>query len=192
MAHGFFERGNFPESLEFGRQLGVDADAAPETITNGSFEKGVGDVADARFDWTVTRTDARIDISADSKVKLDGGRSVRLSFRNFTKPELYNLTQTVVVRPGSRYSLGFWFRTENLKSGTLPRVEIINANDNRSLVSSQPFSPGTAEWKELNLNFAAPPNCNGIRIRTTRIGCGDECPITGILWYDAFELKRID
>lgn len=192
MAHGFFERGNFTESLDFAHQLGFDPDAAPETITNPSFEKVIGGVSDARFDWTITRADARLDIAADSKVKRDGARSVRLSFRNLTKPALYDLAQTVVVRPTARYSLSFWVRTENLKSGTMPRLEIINANDNRTLVSSQPFAAGTNEWQEVKLDFAAPANCNGIRVRTARVGCGDECPITGIVWYDGFELRRID
>jgi len=192
MAHGFFERGNFPESLEFSRQLGFDPDARPEAITNASFDKGLGELPDARFDWMVTRADARLDISTDSKVKRDGARSVRLSFRNFTKPELYNLTQTVVVRPAARYSLSFWVRTENLKSGTMPKLEIINANDNRLLVSSAPFPAGTTEWQEMRLDLAVPANCNGIRIRTARIGCGEECPITGVIWYDDLELKRVD
>jgi len=31
-----------------------------------------------------------------------------------------------------------------------------------------------------------------VTIRTVRAYCGDDCPITGTLWYDDFELKKIN
>ncbi len=190
IAHGFFNQGRFPQSLEFARQLGTDADARPEAVTNGSFEKGIGDAPDSRFGWTVIRNDPKLEIASDAKVKRDGNRSVRLTFKNYIRPELYNLSQTVVVQPGARYRLRTWFRTENLRSGGLPLMEIMNANDNRLIARSQTFPAGTSDWQEMAVEFSAPENCSGITIRTARSPCGEECPISGILWYDDFEIER--
>lgn len=190
IAHGFYLQRRFPQSLEFSRQLGPDADARPEMVTNASFEKGLGESPDARFGWTVARNDPKIDISSDARVSRDGGRSARLTFKNFVKPEFYNLFQTVVVQPGGRYRLSFWVRTENLKSAGPPLIDIANANDNRQIARSEPVPTGTLDWREMTLEFTAPENCNGINIRTSRALCGEDCPITGVLWYDDFEIRR--
>ena len=126
----------------------------------------------------------------DGKVKREGSRSLRVSFRSFIKPTLANIFQTVVVEPGKRYSLRFWVRTENLRSAGTPMIEIINANDDRSIARSPALATGTNDWQEMSIDFAAPPGCSGISIRTIRAFCGEECPITGILWYDDFELTE--
>jgi hypothetical protein len=73
----------------------------------------------------------------------------------------------------------------------MPLVEIINLNDEK-MISRSPKSPnGTADWQQVIVEFAAPANCNGISVRTVREFCGEDCPISGILWYDNFELIRL-
>ncbi len=69
-------------------------------------------------------------------------------------------------------------------------IEILNANDDKMIAKSQPFPTGTNEWQEINVDFATPDNCKGINIRTIRAACGEECPITGIFWYDDLEISR--
>ncbi len=191
MAHGLYLQRHFKESLAFARQAGLDPDAQLETVTDGSFEKGLGQVPDSRFGWQVVRSDPRVDVSTDGKVKRDGSRSVRITFRNSVKPEFYNLTQMIAVEPSSHYRLRFWLRTENLKSGGMPLVAVVNANDDQAIGATKPFSSGTADWREVDLEIATPANCTGISIRTTRLGCGEECPISGTLWYDEFKLERL-
>lgn len=190
IAHGLFIQKRFPQSLEFSRQLGLDAEAQPETVTNGSFEKGLGESPDARFAWAVVRGEAKLDISADSRVKRDGTRSARFVFKNYVKPELYNLYQTVVVEPGRRYRLAFWVRTEGLKSAGLPLIEIINASNDTPLARSPIFTSGTNDWREIAVEFTTPQDCTGITIRTTREQCGEECPLTGTFWYDDFVISK--
>lgn len=191
IAHGLYIQRIFPQALEFARQLGIDADARPETITNAGFEKIIGSQSDSRFDWLINRIDGRLDVSTDTTVKHSGGRSLRISFRNYLKPELYNIFQTVVVEPGKNYHLTFWVRSESLKSSGGPLLQIVNAVDDKPIILSKAFSTGTNDWQEYSIDFRAPENCSGITIRTVRLPCGDQCPIVGTLWYDDFELRRI-
>lgn len=191
MAHGLYIQRYFPQALEFSRQIGFDADAKAETVTDGSFEKGVNEANDSRFGWQIVRNDPKLDISGDSKVKRDGNRSLRFQFRNFVKPVFNNLFQTVVVQPSQRYRLTFWVRTENLKSGGLPLLDVVNANDDKLIARSEVFPNGTNEWQQMAIEFAAPENCTAISLRTTRLPCGEDCPVAGTLWYDDFELSRM-
>lgn len=191
MAQGLYSQRVFPEALEFSRQIGFDSDAVPEAVTDGSFERGVAETTDSRFGWRVARNDPKLEIAADAKVKHDGNRSLRVTFKNYVKTEFYNVFQTVVVVPGKKYRLEFWVRTENLRGMALPQVDVINANDDKLIVRSQPFASGTTDWQKFTLDFDAPQNCSGITIRTVRFACGDDCPIAGIFWFDNFELTRL-
>ncbi len=192
IAQGLYEKRHFPEALEFAKQIGMDADAEPNTVTNGGFERGVGDEKETRFGWKIFRTDPKFDASGDTAVKHSGSRSLKVSFRTYKKAELYNIWQTVVVDPGASYKLSFWVRTENLKSGGGPQLQVINANDDKIITNSAVFAAGTNDWQQITLDVAVPANCNGITIRTVRAYCGDDCPITGTVWYDDFELKKIN
>jgi len=191
IALGLFQQRSFAEALEFSRQLGIDPEGRPFTVTNGGFEKGVGQQEDSQFGWKVTRNDSKLDISTDSSVRHEGARSLKVSFRNYIKPDLYNLFQTVVVEPNTFYRLTFWVRTENLKSSGGPLIEIVNANDDKVFATSKPFDTGSNDWQEYHVDFHTPQNCTGITIRTARAFCGDQCPIVGIFWYDEFELNRL-
>ncbi len=190
IAHGLFIQRHFPQALEFARQLGFDADAKPEVITNAGFERVVGAQDDSRFDWLINRNEGKLDITTDSSVRHSGSRSLRISFRNYIKTELYNVFQTVVVEPNKNYRLTFWLRTENLKSSGGPLLQIVNAVDDKPMVLSKAFQTGTNDWQEYSLDFRTPENCSGIVIRTVRTPCGDQCPLAGTLWYDDFELNK--
>jgi len=191
IALGLFQQRAFPEALEFSRQLGNDAEARPYTVTNGGFEKGIGQQDDSRFGWQVMRNDSKLDISTDGSVRHEGARSLKVSFRNYVKPDLYNLFQTVLVEPNTFYRLTFWVRTENLKSSGPPLIEIVNANDDKVFATSKPFDTGSNDWQEYHIDFHTPANCSGVTIRTARAFCGDQCPIVGIFWYDEFALNRL-
>jgi hypothetical protein len=190
IAQGLYIQRAFPEALEFARQLGIDVDARPGAVTNGGFERVITAQGDSRFDWVIDRKDSKLDVATDTSVKHTGIRSVRVAFRNFVKPEFYNIFQTVVVEPVRHYRLSFWVRTENLKSSGGPLLQIVNANDDKFIAESKPFQIGTSEWQEYSVEFRAPENCNAISIRTARQPCGEQCPIVGTFWYDDFELTE--
>ncbi len=178
-------------AIEFSRQAGIDPTARVEAITNGDFETPIKETQTPMFDWVIYRTDGKIEITRDTGTKRSGSHALRLTFRGYAKPPLNNLQQTIAVRPGSRHRLSFWIRTENLKSGSMPLFEIRNSFDNTVNVFSPPFPSGTSDWRQISTEFTVPENSEGVYIRTTREPCPVECPLTGIVWLDDFELARI-
>lgn len=190
IALGLFDQKHFSQALEFLKQIGADPDARQEAVTDGSFEKNIGGSDDSRFGWQIVRNDPKFEASTDTKVKFDGNQSLRVTFKSFLKPTLANIFQTVVVEPGRKYRLSFRVRTENLKSAGGPMIEIQDASSNDTLARTPPLPTGTVDWQQMSLDFTAPEKSSGISIRTIRAACGEECPISGIFWYDDFELVR--
>jgi hypothetical protein len=190
IADGLYIQRHFPEALGFTKQLGNAADVIPERISNPSFEASIGEPDASRFAWQIYRSEAKMEITPDAKVQHEGNRSLRVTFRGFSKPAFANIFQTVVVQPNQNYKLSFWVKTDSLKSIGGPMLDVINGVDDRSIVHSQTFANGTADWQKVTLDFRTPSNCNGIFIRTIRNYCGEDCPISGTFWYDDFELTR--
>ncbi len=191
IAQGLYHKGLYRQSIEFAQQTGIDAEAAHQTVTNGGFESSWGNPDDTLFGWKVTRADGRVDIQADTAVKKEGNRSVKMNFRAFDKAEFYNLTQVVTVDPGARYRLSFFVRSENLTSAGLPRVQVWNVKTNGLIAQTEVFPSGTADWRQYSIEFTAPEDVQGFAIRTARDYCGDACPLVGIIWYDEFRLEKL-
>ena len=116
IAAGLFEQRHFQEALELFQQLGKETNSKPEAVTNGNFEQNPGESVDSRFGWQISRADPKIEIALDSKIKHGGARSLRLTFKGYSKDELANVFQTIVVSPKREYRIRFWYRTENLSS----------------------------------------------------------------------------
>ena len=190
IARGLFEKRRFREALAFSVQTGIDPEAQPGTITNGGFEKFIGVPEDTLFGWQILRSEGRIDILPDSNVKYEGARSLRVSFKNYLKPELHNVVQFVAVEPGARYRLSFVYRTDNLRSGGPPVLQIIGGEQNVGIAASEPFPVGSVDWTPVSIDFTAAENYDGIFIRTGRVICED-CAISGTIWYDDFRLTKL-
>ncbi len=191
IAQGLHDKLLFRQALEFAKQTGIDSEAEQESISNGGFETGWGKPDDTLFGWRVVRTDGRVDIASDTAVKFQGDRSMKINFRQYDKREYYNVYQTVTVQPGARYRLSFMLRTENLKSGGTPFVQVWNIPDGAILGATEPFATGTADWQQYSVEFTAPEGAQGVSIRTARAYCGEQCPLVGVMWYDGFKLERI-
>ena len=190
IALAFYEKRIFPQAQEFYRGLGIEPDAKPETIQNAGFEKPIGDINSTYFGWRV-QPGEKISVKLDPSQKHEGSRSLRVSFGGYTAATLYNITQIVVVKPATKYRLTFWLRTEDLKSGGTPKLEVNNGSDSIGIVATPQFPAGTNDWQQLKLEFTTPANENSIAIRTAREFCGDKCPIFGTIWYDDFRLEAV-
>ncbi|MBX3243141.1 MAG: hypothetical protein KF685_01580 [Acidobacteria bacterium] len=190
LAQGLHDQRKFREAVEFSRQSGIDPTSSIETVTNGDMEKAITAGNDSLFGWKYHRAEGKMDVSSDNAVKRSGTRSMRVTFKNYLGVDLANPVQLVAVQPNTSYLLRFWVRGEGLRTGGPPLIQIVNANDDVPLASSQPFDGGTFDWQERTVAFVTPSNCEGILIRTNRVYCGDTCPVSGILWYDDFVLER--
>lgn len=189
IATAFYENRIFRQAQEFIRDLGIEPEARFETVQNAGFENPFGNIKETYFGWKVEPKE-KIEVKFDPTQKHEGRRGLRVAFSGYSAPALYNIYQYVTVEPKANYRLTFWLRTENLKSGGTPALEIYNANDDKVIVTSESFPTGTTDWQQVKLEFAAPVNAEAVGIRTTRAFCGPECPIIGAFWYDDFKLEK--
>ncbi|MDQ6787773.1 MAG: carbohydrate binding domain-containing protein, partial [Acidobacteriota bacterium] len=190
IAQALYDKQSFREAVEFVRQLGIEPDAKAETVQNGSFERPIGEVQETYFGWKISPIE-KMNVKLDPMVKHEGNRSLRVAFNGYAQPTLQNISQIVTVEPRARYRLSFWVRTENLKSGGAPNLEIYNIADAKSVAVSASFPVGTNDWQQVKIEFTAPPNAEAVTLRTTRLYCGDVCPIFGTFWYDDFRLEKL-
>ena len=189
IAQAFYEKRIYPQALEFYRGLGIESDAKAETIQNAGFEKPIGETKDTYFGWKISPAE-KMEVKLDPTQKHEGNRSLRVSFNGFFAPTLFNITQIVIVEPSAKYRLTFWLRTENLKSGGNPILEIYDAYSDANIATSAPFPTDTTDWQQIKMEFTAPPNTQSAAIRTSRVFCGEVCPIVGTFWYDDFRLEK--
>ncbi len=190
IAQWLHEKRYYRQAIDFVRDLGIEPKAQAETVQNGSFEDPIGESDYIYYDWRVGKIE-KIDVKLDPVQKQDGNRSLRVTFNGFSGGVFYNLFQVVTVEPKSKYLLSFWLKTEELKSGGLPVLEIVNTNSDKIITSSESFPAGTNDWQKIEVEFTAPEDAQAITIRTSRTYCGEACPIIGTFWYDNFRLERL-
>lgn len=189
IAQALFEKKYFRSAVGFTRELGIEAEAEAEKFQNAGFESSIGRENDTYFSWKVIPTE-KVDVRIDPSQKHGGNRSLRIVFNGFAGAQYYQVYQIVAVEPNAKYRLGFWLRTENVKSAGNPLLEIVNANDDRLIKTSEPFPAGTSDWQEVKIEFVAPPNAEGVTVRVARSFCGNQCPLLGTIWLDDFQLSR--
>ncbi len=190
IAQALFDKGFYRSAIEFIRQLGIEPEAKAETVQNAGFEKPIGEAEKAYFGWKIAPVE-KMDVKLDPTQKREGSRSLRVTFNGYSEPTLYGIYQIIAVEAKTRYRLSFWLRTENLKSGGAPILEIYNAIDGKNIAASPSFPVGTNDWQQVKVEFTTPENIEGVAIRTTRVYCGANCPIVGTFWYDDFRLERL-
>ncbi|MBV9216363.1 MAG: carbohydrate binding domain-containing protein, partial [Acidobacteria bacterium] len=161
------------------------------SVTNGSFEQVLESGDEPNFGWRRGKPDPKIEVSSDNRVSHEGTRSLRLTFRGTKQPTFLDPLQTVVVESGKKYRLRFWARTENLRSGGNPLITVQNGVDDGVLVQSAAVAQGTNDWQEFSVDISVPKNCDGIVISVGRAFCGEDCPISGIVWFDDLRLEKL-
>jgi tetratricopeptide (TPR) repeat protein len=191
-AQSLFDKRFYRASVQFIRDLGIEPNSKAEAIENPGFEDA--SISENRpivyFSWKILPTE-KIEVRADPNQKHEGNRSLRMLFSGYNGIQLTNMYQFVVVQPSSRYRLNYWVRTENLKTAGTPTLEIFNAADDKTLAIGKPIPIGTNDWQQFQIEFAAPENAEAVMLRTSRIYCGNACPIFGTIWLDDFNLEKI-
>ena len=190
IAQALFDKGFYRSAIEFIRQLGIEPEAAAATVQNGGFENPIGDAEDAYFGWKISPVE-KVEVKLDPTQKREANRSLRVNFSGYAAPALNAIYQIVAVEAKTRYRLTFWIRTENLKSAGAPNLQIFNVIDNKNVAASPSFPVGTNDWQQVKVEFTTPENTEGVAIRTTRVYCGENCPIYGTFWYDDFRLEKL-
>ncbi len=180
-------------ALELARDVGGrDAlKANVGEVSNPGFEEDIDPASSNPFDWKV-KSVPQAAIGFDQSAKHGGARSLRVAFKSPSVLVFTNISQTVVVEPGQTYRLEFYVRTDDLKSGGTPLVEVLDGADGKTVLGATPaLENGTQDWQPQTLEFKAPPGSEAVLIRVRREKCDDAvCPIFGLVWYDDFNLQR--
>lgn len=163
-------------------------------FTNGSFESPLSFVEQG-FGWQFARDPNTLKISLDTNDPRSGKFSLRLDWNGNSQPNTPVFSQLVLVEPNARYQLSFAARTQEIVSGGLPFVVVIDKNsaDNRVLAQSKTLPKGNSSWQDYSLEFTTGSETRGVLIGLQREGCGADpsCPIFGRLWLDNFSVRKL-
>ncbi|MCA1565473.1 MAG: hypothetical protein LC803_07520 [Acidobacteria bacterium] len=193
----FLEAKRFHDMLALHRELaamgGTPTEAAPERLTNGGFESAVGAPGRNPFEWQVVPL-AGVQIGLDERVRREGARSLRIAFNSTNTISFRNISQLVTVEPQTRYRLEYYVRREDLKGEATLVTQIVDAGQpDRVLASAPPLAAGTADWQAVALDFTTGAATQGLTLRVVSPQCPSAiCPIFGKVWYDNFNLQRLD
>ena len=161
-------------------------------IWNGGFESDILK-GFAQFDWTISRNDyARPGI--DSSTFHSGSRSLRVDFTGRDTTRLDGeIKQLAVVRPGARYRLECYVKTDALVTPEGPRIAVTNITLQSEIAVSDAVAAGTSDWHLIAIDFVAPQSAQAVVIKIKRVPrfSYDE-PTKGTVWFDDFTLTEQD
>lgn len=191
------EAKRFQDVLAMHRELaaieGTRTEAAPERVANGGFESDVGAPGRSPFEWQVVPI-AGAQMGLDPRVRQEGARSLRIAFNSANTLAFRNISQLLTVAPQARYRLEYYVRTEDLKGSATLVTEIVDAaQPERVLAASAPLAAATTDWQRVALDFTTTQGVQGVTLRIVSPQCpAATCPIFGKVWYDNFNLQRLD
>jgi Flp pilus assembly protein TadD len=191
----FMQGHHYHGALSLLRDAEADQSQLPSlgSVWNGGFELPLVYRDERPFRWTINYA-TQAQIAADNVRPHSGQNSLRISFKSPNTLESIPIMQTVIVEPDTQYKLQFYQRTEGLVTASVP-VIVVDDAEGKPLVSSPPLPSGTSDWQLVTLNFKTKAGEDGILITFYRSPCNEKdpiCPIFGNIWYDDFNLERIN
>jgi tetratricopeptide (TPR) repeat protein len=170
-----------------------EGNAQPGFVWNGGFE--TDRLANfPQFDWVFGRSEyARL--SLDTGKAHGGARALRVDFlgRDTTKLD-DEIKQLVVLRPGARYRLECYARSEGLVTPEGPRIVVTDTATNW-IAMTEPVAAQAADWALLSVEFIAPKydttSASPVFISVKRKPkfSYDE-PTRGTIWLDDLAIKE--
>ncbi len=160
-------------------------------IDNGGFENEIKQIHEG-FGWMFAQNSKSLNVSVDVHESFSGTHSLRLDFSRNPSPTIRIVSQVVLVKPETQYTLNFVARTEGMISGGLPLVMVMDAaaEDERVLAQSAPLAAGTHGWQKMTAEFKTTKNTCAVLIVIRREQCKtDLCPVFGSAWFDDFSLQ---
>jgi tetratricopeptide (TPR) repeat protein len=161
-------------------------------FTEPGFEGRVN-TSELGFGWRQERTLEGVALSLDTQSPNSGARSLLVEWGGHASPGVDIVSQLVLVEPGARYRLGFYARTESVKTGGPPLLTVSDAGepDARLLSESKTLPQGTSGWQEYEVEFTAAPKTEAVLVSLRRQDCeSNPCPMFGRVWLDDFTLMK--
>lgn len=183
-------QGHFSEAAVLWNLDHKDERVSLGELLDGRFEQersldGVG------FDWRSPNRSPNVLLALDTNGSHDGRSSLLVEFKGESNPGNPIIAQLILVEPHAHYALRLSVQTENLISGGLPEVNVVDAGSNKVLASTGTLPKQTNGWREYSIDFTSLDSTNAIRVVVQRQQCSNgPCPIFGKLWLDNFILEK--
>jgi thioredoxin-like negative regulator of GroEL len=184
-----------------------NAETEAPLVWNGGFEtdilKNLG-----QFDWTIpewavsknTNRETRYArLGIDRTTAHTGARSLKIEFAGENTTRLDGeIKQLIALKPGARYRLECYVKSEGLITPEGPRVVVIggeSASEPSKEPASEPVRAGSNDWQRLTIDFIAPQGKtagqSSVQIAIKRIPqfSYDE-PTRGTVWFDDFKIEE--
>jgi tetratricopeptide (TPR) repeat protein len=165
--------------------------AGEAKFVDGSFEDDLSSQKGAVFGWQV-KSSQQVQIGIDPNRGQNSNRSLRIVFQVPARLDSISVSQLVPVKPDTEYDFECYVRSQDLQSGSTPRIEIADATEEQGVASSDQAAAGSSDWQLITLSFKTGAKTEAVTVRIIRTSCGEDpvCPIFGTVWYDNFHLKR--
>jgi tetratricopeptide (TPR) repeat protein len=140
------------------------------------------------FGWRASKV-ASIALSLDTNNPKAGHSSFRVDFSGDSDPATEIISQLVLVAPNTHYQLRLFARSEELISGALPRLVVIDATSKETLGQTTAFAHPASGWQDYAIDFTTRELTTAVEITLQREPCiKSPCPIFGRLWLDDFTM----
>ncbi|MEO6723842.1 MAG: hypothetical protein ABIU20_09925 [Blastocatellia bacterium] len=162
-------------------------------LANGDFENPLSLNSDVPFlSWRIVPIGG-IKISTDRKEPQSGRQALRLSFDLSGNIPFTTSSQTVPAKPSTNYVLSYAVRAEELKSLSMPFVEVVDAADGNRFRAVAPLPSSTQTWEPQRIKFTTDAKTEAVTVHIQRPPCAEApCPVNGRVWLDAFKLKETE
>lgn len=158
-------------------------------VDDGGFESEA-DLQEPGFGWRAENTATTLIRTLDATNPRAGSSSLKIEFNGNSEPTLPIISQLVKTDAQTRYQLRFSFRSEDLVSGGLPKLLLIDEQSNGVKAQTAPLPKDSNGWQDVTLDFVSGPPDSAIKIALQRESCTKmPCPIFGRLWLDGFSLQ---
>jgi predicted Zn-dependent protease len=162
------------------------SDVSAPKLSDPGFEQE-SDLEDPGFGWRVEKKVPSINFSLDNNAAKEGQSSLKVDFSGEADPGSPIISQLVLVKPKTPYRLRFFVRQQDIVSGGLPEIMVLDARTHGSVAETQPFQRTSNGWNEITLDFIS-TDTEAVQISLQRERCASPCPIFGHLWLDDFSL----
>jgi tetratricopeptide (TPR) repeat protein len=158
-------------------------------LNDAGFEQG-SDLDEPGFGWRAQKSNGVL-LSLDEASPREGKFCLKIEFKGESDQGVAIISQLVMVQPGGHYRLQLAARSEEIVSGGLPGVVVVDVASGKVLGKSGAFPLASNGWKDYQIELTIPDTTSTIQILVQRDGCSKTpCPIFGRLWLDAFVLRR--
>lgn len=160
-------------------------------IWNGDFERPIQKEF-TQFDWNLTSNN-RVRVLVANDAAHGGRQALKLSYLGKETTRLASeIRQLVLVQPGKRYRLEFFWRAEALVSPDGPYVALVRNDNQTEVAASAPVRNGSTDWQAGVVEFQAPASLTSLSIaikQTPKFSYTE--PTKGAVWFDDFQLREL-